>query len=184
MKRIFILVLAAAAVLSSCSEWTEAENKDYLPPMRQDDPVAQAAIREFKAGEHMVTMMHVKGSAAEPNRQNQHLTAMPDSVDFFLMSDVDGLHPVVVAEIARVRATKATRTLNVVDYTAIRNVWNAMKEAASGTADEGYYTDEQFASYCRTETEKQLANCIAYGFDGLVVSYLGGADSSASVQLV
>ena len=138
MKRIFILVLAAAAVLCSCSEWTEAENKDYLPPLRQDDPVAQAAIREFKAGEHMVTMMHVKGSAAEPNRQNQHLTAMPDSVDFFLMSDVDGLHPVVVAEIARVRATKATRTLNVVDYTAIRNVWNAMKEAASGTADEGY----------------------------------------------
>ena len=49
MKRIFIPVLAAAAVLSSCSEWTEAENKDYLPPMRQDDPVAQAAIREFKA---------------------------------------------------------------------------------------------------------------------------------------
>ena len=31
MKNILIPALAAAALLASCSEWTEAENKDYLP---------------------------------------------------------------------------------------------------------------------------------------------------------
>lgn len=184
MKRILIPAIAAAALLASCSEWTEAENKDYLPPMKQDDPAALAAIREFKAGEHMVTMMHVKGSASAPNRQNQHLTAMPDSVDFFLMSDVDGLHPSIAAEIAEVRAKKASRTLNVVDYTTIRDAWNEMKDAAAGTDSEGDYADDKFAAYCRTETEKQLANCDRYGFDGLVVSYLGGADISAAVPFV
>lgn len=184
MKRIFIPALAAAAFMASCSEWTEAENKDYLPPMRRDDPAALAAIREFKAGEHMVTMMHINGSAAEPNRQNQHLTAMPDSVDFLLMSGVDGLHPAMAAEIAEVREKKATRTLNVVDFTTIRDAWSALKDAAAGTESEGDYTDDKFAAYCRAETERQLENCIAYGFDGLVVSYLGGADSSAAVPFV
>ena len=34
MKNILIPALAAAALLASCSEWTEAENKDYLPQIR------------------------------------------------------------------------------------------------------------------------------------------------------
>lgn len=184
MKRILIPALAAAALLASCSEWTDAENEDFLPQIRQDDPAALAAIREFKAGEHKVTMMIVKGSAAAPNRQNQHLTAMPDSVDFFLMTDVDGLHPSIAAEIAEVRAKKATRTLNIVDYTAIRSAWSALKDAAADAGNEDDYTEDKFAAYCRTETERQLANSGEYGFDGVVVSYLGGADTSAAVPFV
>ena len=36
MKRIFIPFFAAAALLASCSDWTEAEHKDFLPPMNQN----------------------------------------------------------------------------------------------------------------------------------------------------
>lgn len=183
MKRILIPALAAVALLASCSEWTEVENKDFLPQIKPDDPVALEAIREFKAGEHMVTMMIVKGSTTAPNRQNQHLTAMPDSVDYFLMTDVDDLHPTFAAEIAQVREKKATRTLNIVDYTTIRNAWTALKDAAD---DEhaGDYTDEKFADWCRTETQKQLDNSNRYGFDGIVVSYLGTANITAAVPFV
>ena len=77
MKNILIPALAAAALLASCSEWTEAENKDYLPQIRQDDPAYLAALRDFKADEsgHKVVMMTVQGTSATPNRQNQHPTA-------------------------------------------------------------------------------------------------------------
>lgn len=183
IKSIWIPALAVA-VLASCSEWTEPENKNFLPQIKQDDPAALAAIREFKAGEHMVTMMHVKGSSTAPNRQNQHLTAMPDSVDYFLMSDAAGLHPAIAAEIAEVREKKATRTLNIVDYKNIRDEWDAMKNAAADTEHESDYTDDKFADYCRAETEKQLAACEAYGFDGLVVSYLGGVVNSSRKPFV
>lgn len=184
MKRILIPVLAAAVVTTACSEWTEVENKDFLPQIRQDDPVALEAVREFKAGEHLVTMMIVKGSATAPNRQNMHLTAMPDSVDFFLMTDVDNLHPTIVAEMAEVRQKKATRTLNVVDYTTIRNAWDALKEAAADTEQEADYTDDKFVDWCRTQTEKQLANCDEYGFDGIVASYLGTANVTAATPFI
>ena len=173
MKNILIPALAAAALLASCSEWTEAENKDYLPQIRQDDPAYLAALRDFKADEsgHKVVMMTVQGTSATPNRQNQHPTAMPDSVDYLLMTDVDDLHPVIAAEIAEVRSTKGTRSLNVVDYTTILNAWNALKEAAADTEHEGDYTDEKFPAYCKAQTETQLSNCNRYGFDGIVVSY-------------
>lgn len=173
MKNILIPALAAAALLASCSEWTEAENKDFLPQIRQDDPAYLASLRDFKADQsgHKVVMMTIEGTSERPNRQNQHPTAMPDSVDYLLMTNVDDLHPTVAAEIAEVRSTKGTRTLNVVDYAAIQNVWNARKEAAADTEEAGNYTDEKFLTYCREQTELQLSNCNAYGFDGVVVSY-------------
>ena len=173
MKNILIPALAAAALLASCSEWTEAENKDYLPQIRQDDPAYLAALRDFKADEsgHKVVMMTIQGTSATPNRQNQHPTAMPDSVDYLLMTDVDDLHPEIVAEIAEVRSTKGTHSLNIVDYAAIQSVWNALKEAAADTEHESDYTDEKFPAYCKAQTETQLSNCNRYGFDGVVISY-------------
>lgn len=60
MKRIFIPFFAAAALLASCSDWTEAEHKDFLPPMNQNDPAFLTSLRDFKVGEHLVTMMIVR----------------------------------------------------------------------------------------------------------------------------
>lgn len=184
MKRIIIPTLAAAALLAGCSDWTDPENKDFLPQIKQDDPATLASLREFKAGEHPVTMMIVQGTESAPNRQNQHPMAMPDSVDYLLMTDVDNLHQSVAAEVAEVRAAKGTRTLNIVDYSTIRNTWEELKEAASESGHGDEYTEEKFADYCREQTEKQLANCERYGFDGIVASYLGGYDSSAAKPFV
>lgn len=137
MKRIFIPFFATAALLASCSDWTEVEHRDLLPQMNQSDPVFLASLRDFKAGEHLVTMMIVRGTSTAPNRQNQHPMSMPDSVDYLLMTDVDNLHPALMDEIAEVHSKKGTRTLNVVDYTTIRSAWVAMKEESSGTEHEG-----------------------------------------------
>ena len=84
MKQNFIFTLLALfSMLSlvSCSDWTEAEHKDFLPPMNQNDPAFLTSLRDFKAGEHLVTMMIVRGTSTAPNRQNQHPMSMPDSVD-------------------------------------------------------------------------------------------------------
>ncbi|WP_418990884.1 glycoside hydrolase family 18 [Alistipes sp.] len=173
MKNILIPALAAAALLASCSDWTEAENKDYLPQLRQPDPAYLASLRDFKADEngHKVVMMTVQGTSAAPNRQNKHPTAMPDSVDYLLMTDVDDLHPTIAAELSEVRSSKGTQSLNVVDYAVILDAWKALKEAAADTEHESDYTDEKFPAYCKAQAEQQLANCNRYGFDGVVVSY-------------
>lgn len=184
MKRIFIPVLAAAALMASCSDWTDPQNKDFLPQVVQDDPATLASIRDFKASEHPVTMMHVNGLQSAPNRRNQHPMALPDSVDFLLLNGLENLHPTLVAEIAEVRSAKSTRTLGVIDYLTIRSRWEALRDEAVENGGGAEFTEEQFAEYCAAETEKLLAACEEYALDGVVASYLGGYDSSAAKPFV
>lgn len=184
MKHILIPVLSAAALLASCSDWTDPENKDFLPQLKQDTPAELAAIREFKASEHPLMMMHILGTQNAPNRQNQHPMAMPDSVDFLLMSQVEDLNPAIVDEIAEVRTAKGTRTLNVIYYDAIRKTWDELREEAKDAGHEEDYAEEKFPAYCKAETEKQLACCNRYGLDGVVASYLGTYNSAPAEPFV
>ena len=184
MKQTLLPILAAVTLMVSCSEWTDPRNVDFLPRMTTRDPAELAALRDFKASEHPLMMIHVEGTPNAPDRQNQHPMAMPDSVDFLLMSRVDGLHASLVAEVAEVRAAKGTRTLNLISYDAIRANWEALRAEAeeAGRADE--YPETAFAEYCRSETRKQLEYCLSYGLDGVVASYLGGYDSSRAKPFV
>ena len=68
MKNILIPALAAAALLASCSEWTEAENKDYLPQIRQDDPAYLAAFDRLMANTSLV-ILDLKEIDPERHRQ-------------------------------------------------------------------------------------------------------------------
>lgn len=178
MKKIVMPVALGVLLLGgACSDWTEAESLDFRRPTPEEqDPAAYearlAAIRAYKQQPHKVSMITVQGSTERPSLQNQHLTAMPDSVDFICMEQAAGLHPELVAEIAQVRETKGTRSLCVVDYTTIEEAW-ALLEEARAEAGETAGTEEEFAAYCTEQTRQQLACCDASGFDGVVVSYLG-----------
>ena len=48
MKRIFIPFFATAALLASCSDWTEVEHRDLLPQMNQSDPVFSGIAPGFQ----------------------------------------------------------------------------------------------------------------------------------------
>lgn len=165
-------MIIAAASFAACSDWTEVENKNFLPSMTQKDEAYKASIRAFKESEHKKSMMMIKGSEQLPNHQNQHPMAMPDSVDFLLMEQVDNLNAAIVAEIAEVHEQMGTQTLNVVDFNAIRESWEALKNAAIDTENEADYDESKFPAYCSAETQKQLDNCTEYGFHGIVVNYM------------
>ena len=184
MNKILIPVFSASLLLVSCSDWTDPDNKDFLPGMLQHDAATLAGLRAFKASAHPLLMMHIEGSSSAPSHQNQHPMSMPDSVDYLLISGIEDLHPTFLSELGEVRALKGTRTLNVVDYTTIRTSWEALREEAEDSGQGGDYTESSFAAYCKAETERQLSASAAYGFDGVVASYLGGFDSSAAAPFV
>lgn len=182
MKKLFIPALAAAALLAgSCSDWTETESLDFREPTASELNTPEyrsylEALRSYKQSEHKISMITVEGTSSKPNLQIHHPMAMPDSVDFICMKNAVNLHPVVADEIARVRAEKGTRTLCVVDYLSIENAWKAL-ETAKEEAGEPAGTTEEYAAYCREQTQAQLECCDAYGFDGIEVSYAGNTQS-------
>lgn len=179
MKKMIIPVLAACALLGSCSDWTEVETKNFLPDMIQKDPETLASLRAFKSTEHMKTFFHVQGISEMPNHQTHHPMAFPDSIDYLLYQNVDGLHESVVAELSEVRAAKGTRSLNFVDFTAIRTEWISLQNAAMGTEQESEYEESKFGDFCKAATMKQLENCVNYGFDGVVVNFANRRSDAA-----
>lgn len=171
------VVLGVLLLSGACGDWTESENLDFRRPTPEEqNPEAYrlylAAVRAYKQQPHKVAMMTVKGSAERPSLQNQHLMAMPDSVDFICVEGTEGLHADWSAEMAALRETKGTRTLCMVDYAAIESSWNLLEEARE-EAGKPLGTDEEFVAYYTEQTRRQLAACDGSGFDGIVVSYLG-----------
>lgn len=182
MKNTIISVLSAATLLfGSCSDWTEEEKIDFRKPTDAELNTPEyrsylEALRAYKQGEHKIAMITISGTSEEPRIQNQHLTAMPDSVDFICMRNAGGLHPVLVAEMAEIRARKGTQTLCVVDYASVESEWKSMEDAKD-EAGEPAGTTDQFAAFCRDRIDSQLACCDEYGFDGIEMSYIGNTQS-------
>lgn len=185
MKNIFMTAAIAVAFLAvSCSDWNTTESLDLRPPTPQEkDPAAyqsyMEALRKYKKSDHKMVMVTVKGSSKAPNLQSQHITSLPDSVDYICMSDVVDLHPTLVSEMTQVR-NKGTQVLCVVDYMSIDAAWKLIHTDENGIVSEDASDADAFGAYCKEQTELQLSRCDKYGFDGIQVSYLGNTASPAS----
>jgi hypothetical protein len=179
MKNVFIIALATVGLaLGSCSDWTKTENLEYnrLTPA-EADPTAYkqylAALRDYKNSEHQVTMVTVMGVEA-PTHQREHLTSLPDSVDYIMVKGITELSPVIVGEMTKVRDEKGTKVFCVVDYASIVESWNALWQGTVDNPDAAdSRTPEEFAAYCAEQTNLQLSHFDKYGFDGIEISYLG-----------
>lgn len=172
MKNIFIILSAFTLLfLTSCNE-----DLNYHKTPAELDPEGYAAyladIREYKETEHRIMMLTMSGVSHFPSHPAQHPLNMPDSADYIFMKNLDNLHPSIVDEIAKVRETKGTRVLSYVDYAPIMDAWNA-KEDANIEAGKPAGTVDEIKAFFKEHASKQIAYCQMYGFDGLLVSFVG-----------
>lgn len=200
----FLLPVAAVAVLSfaACSDWTETESLDIkYPSFEEQNPGLYKqylqALRDYKAGEHKVVFVTMDNTTTVPGQRNEHLTTMPDSVDFICLKNPDNLHPTLAGEFAAVRE-KGTRVIYNIDYDAIEKRWAQIVEEEEANKPEvptptdtpeatredgegdGEQTPEQelelrFLEFCKQQTAAQLSLCAKYGYDGVQVNYTGRA---------
>ena len=184
-KNISIMASAAVMLLCGCSEWTQPENLNFRPLTPEEkDPAAYAeylaAIREYKASEHNVMILTMEGTSEYPSSQNQHIMAMPDSADYVCVKIEDKLHEVIAAEIPAVLEKKGTKTLVSVDHAVINAAWTALEDERVDKG-EAPGTQEELAAFFTEQTQKLVARCNEYGFDGLMVSFQGTKAGAAGV---
>lgn len=135
----------SAFVLASCSDWTDYSSLDFSPASPQEqNPQAYeerlAVARAFKQTEHNISIATIEGTSDIPSSRSQHLTDIPDSVDYICIRNFSGLHPVIASEISSVRAQKGTKILAFIGYGE------------------------------ESQTKALLAETADYGFDGIMVS--------------
>ena len=177
MKNIIkIMLLSMVAALTagfvSCSDWTEPKSLDIkTPSLEESNPELWAlyleALNNYKNGEHKTVFVTLDNPTGVPaTHRSQHLTVLPDSIDYIVLNNPDNLHADFVAEFGEVRK-KGTRVLYSFDYETFNNVWLEM------TRNDSSLTEEQHLEYLTNCTEEALTLCDKYGYDGLIFGYTG-----------
>lgn len=166
MKHGIIALSALLPILAGCSGWTTPENISWRETPVQ---VSYDAIKEYKQGSHNLMMLILDTDGLAPSARNAHLHSLPDSADYICVRMLsDTIHPVVAREIPEVSGQKGTRTLLLVDYAEISEAWDALADEAQDTSSDG-----ELSEFFSSQTSIRLRRSLAYGFDGVMVSFSG-----------
>ena len=176
-----------ALLLASCSDWTETESlKLNEPTIETQNPELYEQylenLRAYKSSAHQVVIASFDNVADLPTSRSQHLTDMPDSLDYICLNNIKEVNEVNAAEFADVHRF-GTKVLGLVDFDAIERAWKAIleEEKNNATADEGGegettpQPDEatRFIEYCEQEVNSLIEACTAQGVDGIEVNFTG-----------
>lgn len=178
-----LMVVASAAILiGSCAKWTQPENLNFRHSFLEDADKAGYenylnALKDYKQSEHKLMFLTMNGTSDAPSSQSQHIMAMPDSADYICVKVNGELNETIASEIAEVREKKGTKTLLLIDYAPIHDAWGLLEDER---ADKGLPkgTDAELKAFFKEQTELRIANCTKYGFDGLMVTFIGNTSNT------
>lgn len=178
MRRIFkhtIVPMLAIAAFSFAACDTDVEAVDINEPgIEEQNPDLYANylanLRAYKASNHKVVFGWFDNSAKLPASQGQTIAAVPDSLDYLVVTVPDSLTGQEMYQIQQLKADKAISTLYEINFSTIRNAYDAEKQAFDeDTTSTG--TFQGFNSYLVSKMQTQLTYCQKYGFDGIVFSF-------------
>lgn len=201
------IALSAAVILgaAACSKWTEQEPVDfnYLTPEDKNPELYAAymqSIRDYHATEHQVLIARFDNKASAPAGRADHITCLPDSVDYVVLNNYEIINENTMKEVAEIREKKAVSTLIALDYALLDKEYKAYLETLPEETPE---ETPEVAEETEGETEPAVdprnqwfadkasafvAAAKQYGLDGIMVSYTGVGllslkeDEKAAVQ--
>lgn len=201
------IALSAAVILgaAACSKWTEQEPVDFNYLTLEDkNPELYAAymqsIRDYHATEHQVLIARFDNKASAPAGRADHITCLPDSVDYVVLNNYEIINENTMKEVAEIREKKAVSTLIALDYALLDKEYKAYLETLPEETPE---ETPEVAEETEGETEPAVdprnqwfadkasafvAAAKQYGLDGIMVSYTGVGllslkeDEKAAVQ--
>ncbi len=173
-KRNYSLFLAAclatSVLLGACEDWTEIESLDInTPSLQETNPQLYEDylkdLNTYKGGNHKLVMVSVD-NVADPSKQAERLTALPDSVDYISLNNPDNLSAAMVADFDKVRA-KGMKVVYTINFAEFEETWKDMQKADPSL------TEEDAVAYLNQRTEDMLALTDKYNFDGIIADYTG-----------
>lgn len=164
------LGMAASFSLSSCEDWTEVESLDiHTPSLEEQNPQLYEDylkdLNAFKASDHHVLFVSFS-NVANPVKQGERLTALPDSVDYISLNNPSEIGAGLLEEMNEVRR-KGTKIGYTFSYAQFEAEWDLMLEANPEL------TETERQEYFTKRTEEMLSLVDKYNYDGVIVDYVG-----------
>lgn len=183
----FVIAAAGLLVIASCAKWTETESiKITQETIQSKNPELYQkyleSLREYRGSEHQVMIVKFDNAPLTPASRAEHLTFIPDSVDFVVLTAPGSVSETHVAEIKEIREQKGIKTLALVDLAEAIRAYNrlineeyeAYKELEEPTeSDIPVDTPERLAEFVRGQLKGTLDAVTSSGLDGIHVTYVG-----------
>lgn len=176
--RFVSLVLFAAAALASCSDWTEPESVQ----IKEGDIAADAPelyrqylsdLRRYRQTDHKIVYTIFDNVRRAPSSNGEHLTAIPDSVDYVCLKNPADLPQWTVSEMETVSVEKGMQFVFNIDHNELEKAYTKYitENTPADPADAAPLpTIEEFtADY----VDERLALVGKYGYDGISVLFYG-----------
>lgn len=188
----FAMFAAVALTAASCSKWTEQEpvGFKYLTLEEKNPALYESylqGVREYRETEHQVLIARFDNKGAKPVSVADHITALPDSVDYIVLNNPEAIGDALMEEIDAVREKKAQKVLAAVNFNAIAKEYKLyLDELAEVEVPEGQeapepkaqseFVGEKVAEFLAIVDEKKL--------DGILASYEGVNPASLQEEKV
>lgn len=166
--------LAGVFFLAGCD--TDIESVDINEPGIKNQNAALYAdylanLRAYKQSHHKVVFGWLDNSEKLPASQGQTITAVPDSLDYLVLTSPHDLTRQELEMMISLREEKGTKTLYEVSFAKIKASYDEAKEAFLGDkANEGKIFTS-FKDFLVNSVQEQLISNDQYGFDGLVMAF-------------
>lgn len=184
-----------AVSMSSCSDWTETESVDFhYVTLEEKNPALYEAyfqsIREYRESDHKVMIAKFDNKQTVPAGRADHITCLPDSVDYIILTNPSELSEAIYGEMDEVRSLKGQKVLYEVSYSSFESAYKAYLEewknahpadggeAEGGEGEEGGEGTEEpaeqpmtLAEYISENIPARLSIFKEYGYDGLNIVY-------------
>src|SRR5574344_1355821 len=121
--------LLVSATFTGCSKWTDTESITINEPgiaNQNSELYAQylTKLKAYKASKHKITIGWFDNSNKLPINQAQHISAVPDSLDYISLMTPDTLTKAELDEIATLRQDKGTKVIYTINFDAIKLVYD------------------------------------------------------------
>ena len=108
IKYLMPVMLACSMMQFSCSDWTDPESINiHTPSMEEQNPELYAqyleSLNNFKATDHQVVIVSVNNVSTVTTSRSQHLTDMPDSLDYICLNNTMEVNQANISEMKEVR---------------------------------------------------------------------------------
>lgn len=163
------LALSLTGLLASCD--TDVESLDIAEPgIEEQNPELYAQylanLKAYKQSSHRVAIGWFDNSEKQPVSQGQHIHAVPDSLDYVVLTSPANLTSTELAEIEQLRSEKGTRVVYEISFEDLQLEYDALSEDNAGTLP-------SLNEFLVDSVQARLALCDRYGLDGVVMAYNG-----------
>lgn len=168
--------LATALLMASCDTDIEAVEINQSGINTQNPELYAnylSNLKKYKGSAHKTVFGWFDNSAKTPASQGQNIHAVPDSLDYLVLTTPGNLNAREMKEMTDLRENKGTKILYEISFETLKAQYDEELMTFKEAEENKGKTFRSFNDYLVDSVQHQLSFCETYQYDGVVMTFEG-----------